>query len=137
MLLLWLVAPFAEPLCPPDMARVHEWAVCLDVARAAREGGVSPRLAVTLAWSESRWRADVESPAGAVGPLQVVPRYWCPGKRRHGCDLTRAGVHALRTLIGRHGAERGLCHYASGNACTPRARRYARHVLALAEARRP
>ena len=133
--MLWLVAPFAEPLCPPDATRLHEWAVCLDVARAAREEGVPPRLAVTLAWSESRHRADVESRVGAVGPMQVIPRYWCPSKRRQGCDLTRAGVRALRVLIDRHGAERGLCHYASGNVCTERARRYARGVLALAAGR--
>jgi hypothetical protein len=128
-LLLWLISPIAEPACTSSPG---PWPVCLEVARAARAEGVDPHLAVALAWSESRMRHNVESPAGALGPLQVIPRYWCPDGRRDGCDLTRAGARALRVLIDRHGPERGICHYASGNVCTPRALRYARYIIEVA-----
>lgn len=120
-----------ETTCPTDHPR--DWLVCQEVAFAARAAGVPVRLAVTLAWSESRFQADAVSPIGAQGPLQVLPRYWCPGGRAEGCDLALAGTMALRRLFDEHGFERGLCHYAAGNVCNDRAMRYARFILERAE----
>lgn len=120
-----------EASCPSD--GLGSWLVCQDVAWSARASGVPVRVATTLAWSESRFRVDAVSAVGAIGPLQVVPRYWCPGGRADGCNLTMAGTQALRELTGRHGLERGLCHYAAGNTCNERALRYARFILARAE----
>lgn len=119
-----------EPSCPTSPAA--DWLVCQEVALAARAAGVPARLAVTLAWSESRFQVGAVSPVGAQGPLQVLPRYWCPGGRAEGCDLTMAGTMALRQLFDAHGLERGLCHYASGNVCTQQALKYARFVIGRA-----
>ena len=129
-----LVAPVEhvrDASCPTD--DLHAWLVCQDVAFAAHLSGIPVRLATTLAWSESRFRRDVVSSAGAVGPLQIQPRFWCPGRSADGCDLAMAGTRALRELTGRFGLERGLCHYAAGNVCNDRALRYARFILDRAD----
>ena len=144
-----IVATWLSLVAPPTCARAVEMAhregahvaslpsrlaVCVRVWRAARSRDVSPDLAVALAWSESRMVDGVTSRAGAVGPLQVVPRWWCPGRRVEGCDTVDAGARALAALVAQHGPLRGLCHYASGSRCTARARRYAEHVVRLARA---
>lgn len=109
------------------------WLVCADVAVSARLEGAPPDLAVALAWSESRFRRDLTSRHGAAGPLQVVPRWACPGGRAEGCDLVRAGARVLRAQLDRHGdAARAVCHYAAGNDCNARAARYGRFVAARA-----
>ena len=36
---------------------------------------IDPALLISLAWEESRARADVVSPGGACGPTQVIPRF--------------------------------------------------------------
>lgn len=133
VMFMTLIAPriAIEPTCPTD--RPRDWLVCQDVAVAARVAGVPVRLAVTLAWSESRFQADAVSRVGAVGPLQVLPRYWCPGGTVEGCDLALAGTMALRQLFDEHGIERGLCHYAAGNVCNDRALRYARFIMSRAD----
>jgi LysM repeat protein len=38
--------------------------------------GVDPRLARALSWMESGYQADVRSPAGAWGPMQLLPMTW-------------------------------------------------------------
>lgn len=120
-----------EASCPADS--LGSWLVCQDVAWAARMSGVPVRLATTLAWSESRFQLGAVSSAGAIGPLQIQPRFWCPGGRADGCNLAMAGTQALRELTYRFGLERGLCHYAAGNTCNDRALRYARFIIDRAE----
>ena len=110
---------------------VRAW-TCLDVAREARAQGVEPTLAVAVAWHESRFDAVAESSMGARGPMQAIPRWWCPRGTAEGCDLTAAGVSALRSYLAQHGEGRGLCHYNAGNKCGHRGRRYAASVLARA-----
>ncbi len=134
LMALALIAPprsIIEPTCPTD--RPRDWLVCQEVAIAARAAGVPVRLAVTLAWSESRFQADAVSVVGAQGPLQVVPRYWCPGGVADGCNLVLAGTMALRVLTERFGVEGGLCRYAAGNTCNDRALRYARFIIDRAD----
>ena len=111
---------------------VRAW-TCLDVSREARAQGVEPTLAVAVAWHESRFDAVAESSMGARGPMQVIPRWWCPRGTAEGCDLTAAGVAALRSYLAQHdGPAAGLCAYNAGNKCGPRGRRYAEAVLASA-----
>ena len=131
---LGLAGPAArahEARCPTD--NFDGWLVCQDVALAADLSGVPVRLAVTLAWSESRFQADAVSVVGAQGPLQVVPRYWCPNGVADGCNLVLAGTMALRVLTDRFGVEGGLCRYAAGNDCNDRALRYARFIIDRAD----
>ena len=100
-------------------------ATCEAVAAEAARQGVPVALAVAVAGIESRWSPDAVSPRGAVGPMQVMPRYW-PG------EPIEAGVRALGRLIERYGLKRGLCVYAHGNAGREmRTCRYARRVLSL------
>lgn len=125
------VARAHEARCPADT--LDGWLVCQEVAFFAHISGIPVRLATTLAWSESRFQTDAISSAGAVGPLQIKPRFWCPGGVVEGCNLTLAGTLALRQLTDRFGLEGGLCRYAAGNVCNDRALRYARFVLSRAD----
>jgi len=104
-------------------------AVCADVVVTAHSHGVDPRMAVAVAFYESRMRRGAESGVGAVGPMQVIPRYWCPGGRAEGCDLVAAGMRALAEYTTRYGTEEGLARYNAGNRPGPRAWEYARRVL--------
>ena len=95
----------------PVRDRGHSAEVCLDVVQTARRAGVDPPLAVALAWGESRLRADAISPVGAVGPVQVLRRFWCA----ESWGDTECGLHALRELMDRHGVRAGLCRFKRGN----------------------
>lgn len=94
----------------PVRDRAHSAAVCLEVATTAARAGVDPALAVSVAWGESRLRRDAVSPVGAVGPLQVVRRYWCA----EGWTDVECGLAAMRDLCERYGVRAGLCRYKRG-----------------------
>jgi len=139
VIIAFLLAQIFAP-CSPAVARlraehvrgaelVSRTVVCVDVVLAARARGVDPRLAVSVAWHESRMAPNDESSAGAVGPMQVVPRWWCPEGRRAGCDVVDAGMEALATYTGRYGLREGLARYNAGNDPGPRAWEYADGVL--------
>lgn len=107
-------------------------AVCLRVARAARTAGLDEHLAVAVAWRESRLTPGLCSGKGACGPMQAIPRWWCPGGAREGCDLTAAGTRALAHYTAAHpSVEKALCHYACGNVCNRHGVSYARSVLKM------
>jgi len=91
--------------------------------------GVDPGLAVSLAFHESRLDAGAVSSAQAVGPMQVIPRWWCPERVLEGCDLVAAGVGALAALTGRYGALEGIARYNAGNRPGPLAWAYAERVV--------
>lgn len=103
-------------------------AVCVDVAKEADFQGVDPLLAISVAHVESGFRRRAKSSAGAVGPMQVIPRFWCKKKP---CDFIKAGVYALRTYTSSHGESEGLCRYVSGRRCSgaKARRRYRDKVL--------
>jgi hypothetical protein len=105
--------------------------VCEEVANAAIERGEDPALFVSLAWEESRFRY-VESSAGAVGPLQAIPRHWCPNGQERGCDLIEAGFLAYDAFRERFPELREtLCHYNAGTrACPARSYAYADRIIA-------
>jgi len=88
--------------------------VCLSVATEAVEQGVDPMLAAAVAHVESGFRKTAQSSAGAVGPMQVITKFWCKNKK---CDLIKAGVKALDTYVSKYGEREGLCRYVSGRAC--------------------
>ena len=120
----WAVHP------PPAVAQ----AVCEEVAAAALVEDVPVELALAVAYTESRLNPGAESSAGALGPLQVIPWWHCPGRTRRGCDLIGTGIRALaryRARFGPWGA--ALCHWNSGNECFRRARIFARVVLGRAD----
>ena len=105
--------------------------VCAQVEQAARAAGVEPAFAVALSYTESRFSRDAVSSAGAAGPLQILPKYYCPEGRKSGCDLIEAGIGAIIRHQRRYGPRRFdiLCHWNSGVRCTPRSRNFARRVL--------
>jgi hypothetical protein len=116
--LLWLTTP----------TEAHR-ATCEAVATEAAAQGVPPSLAVAVAYTESRFEAAAVSPRGAVGPLQVIPRWHC----LDGEDDLECGIKALGRLVERYGLRRGLCVYAVGNAARGwQGCAYARSVLGRA-----
>ena len=105
---------------------------CHDVLTVAERAGLDLPLVAAIAYTESRFRADAESRAGAVGPLQVLPKYHCPNRRRAGCDLVAAGVGAIirhLDVYGRKGLAAVLCHWNAGNACGEKGRLFAKIVI--------
>lgn len=88
--------------------------VCVEVSSSAESNGVDPALAVAVAHVESAFSRSARSSAGAVGPMQVIPRFWC---KRAGCDHIDAGMRALKTYVSKHGTNDGLCAYFSGSQC--------------------
>ena len=65
--------------------------ICVRVYQTAQARGIDPLELLAVGFVETRHR-DLISPAGAVGPLQALPRYWCP--RRGACDPVEAGARA-------------------------------------------
>jgi hypothetical protein len=126
------VLEVASPAKPHDQAM----AVCYRVGEAAERAGLPPELAVALAYTESRLNPGAASDRGALGPLQVIPVWHCPGRRARGCDLIEAGILALLRFERKFGPawEDTLCHWAQGNGCWAVGRRFARIVIDRAEA---
>ncbi len=116
------------------------------VASTARRHGVSPSLALAVAYQESSFRQGVVSSAGAIGVMQVMPHVGRNLSRQIGRPLdlydTRdnvtAGVLLLRQLLRTQGPEaRALAAYYQGigslarRGMLPSTRAYIRNVLAL------
>ena len=103
---------------------------CISVMDLAVEMDAPPNLAAAVAWHESGFNASAVSKAGARGPMQVLPKYWCPNKKLEGCDLLVEGIRALKVYLAKYKDEKeALCHYNAGNKCTKQSRYYARRVL--------
>lgn len=98
--------------CRLAVPRHEAVAHCEEVEAAARAVRAPVALAVWSAYVESGLDPGAVSSVGARGLLQAIPRYWCPAQST--CDLTTAGVVALRTLVERYGAIRGVGYYRSG-----------------------
>ncbi len=54
--------------------RAHEFAGW--ILEAADRQRLAPELIASLVFTESSFRKQVRSPAGAIGPAQIKPRYW-------------------------------------------------------------
>ena len=99
------------PQKPPTYQQRFD--VCVEVGRVADDLDLPVTLAVAVAQEESAFTWPV-SKVGAMGPLQIIPRYHCPGVdgvtapsarkgQRAGCDLVDAGVKALLWFYARYG----------------------------------
>lgn len=109
----------------------HRVSVCHDVGVEAIMQDVDPVLAIAVAWRESAFIRTAKSSAGAVGPMQVLPRFWCKGSP---CNLVKAGIDALKHYTSKYGIKSGLCAYFSGRPCSraPKsATRYQKSVLSI------
>jgi hypothetical protein len=111
---------------PKVMARAFK--TCREIAKEALEQGVDPYFVLALAYKESRWQHGKVGSAGEVGPLQILPQYWCP-KKGCGTKTVKYGVKAVRVLLKQHQTEyRAACHYKGGNVCGPKASQSAHRV---------
>jgi hypothetical protein len=139
MYLLILVGLLHHPTCVESANQHEAWTIpdigdrvrlCSVVATRAELRGLPVEVIVELMWSESTWSNVINEDSGCSGPLQASPRWWCPDRKRRGCDLVAAGFRAFEAYTAKHpDLEDALCHYKSGNVCTPAARKGAREVL--------
>ena len=99
--------------------------VCREVEHRAKARAMDPLIPVAVAAEESRFTRKIKSQSGAVGPLQILPIYWCPTKGN--CNEIEAGLDALEYFLERegHNETRAFTRYAGAG---PRARAYARRV---------
>jgi len=51
--------------------------LCQEIGELSESVGVDPYLSISLAYYESRFNVDAISDAGAIGSLQILPRYHC------------------------------------------------------------
>ena len=122
------------------------------VAATARKHGVSPSLAVSVAYHESGFQQRVVSGVNAIGVMQVLPSTGRVLGRQHGMQLdlldTRdnvtAGVLLLRQLQRSTGSdERTLAGYYQGlgsisrKGLLPQTHTYIRNINALRNSRFP
>ena len=102
---------------------------CAEIVRAAEREGVPPHIALAVGYVESRYTPTARSGAGAVGAMQIIPRWICPGRTLVGCDPVLEGVRLLRRSYLRRGSwTLVFCHYSAGTRCTDSGRRYADKV---------
>ena len=137
---------------PDHVLNPERFNTCEVIASEAIARNVSPLIAVSGAWEESRLQKGVVSYTGCChGPLQINPRYFCEEGKLENCDLINDGVNAVKAFHYRfsrsistepfqlfsveHRQEwaEPLCHYNAGNQCTPRSRAYARRIIRRAD----
>ena len=125
----------AMELGTPAQPRERAMATCYRVGALADLAGLDAALAVALTYTESRFNPEAMSGVGAIGPMQIIPRWHCPDGRERGCDVVVAGVAALARYLARYrGVGAALCHWSQGNVCGRAGRRFARVVLGRREA---
>jgi Transglycosylase SLT domain len=90
--------------------------------RIAREVGIAPRLALSMAKVESRFDHKAVSPKGAIGVLQVMPHvawegYDVPAERLFDPEVNiRIGLTVMKSLLQRfdHNVDLSLAAYNAG-----------------------
>ncbi|OHD26967.1 MAG: hypothetical protein A2Y38_08100 [Spirochaetes bacterium GWB1_59_5] len=115
-----------------EAVQVARVTICSLVVNQAEQRGLPPALVAELSWAESRWTLHAENTRTKCwGPLQVQPYFWCPDKKKGGCDPVKAGLDALATYLALYpkSQEEAICHFQAGNTCTPGGRRGAKRVL--------
>ena len=105
---------------------------CVELYTIAEEAELDPLLIISIAHTESRFNKKAVSRAGAIGMMQVLPRFFCPKKGK--CDYTAAGIRAWKAWSKKkkkRTTKEALCRYNSGKSCkdSPRAKVYANIVL--------
>ena len=118
-----------EPM--PTSKLIERFPNCVSLLSAAKSHGLDPLVIGSIAYRESRFAKEETSSKGAVGILQVLPKYWCPRGRRKGCNLTLAGFKAWKTYRRGRTMREALCRYSSGSRCSRNrgGRLYAKRVL--------
>ena len=117
----------------PD--KLEAFTVCEMIVKESESQGVDPGLAVALGHHESGLRRFAVSKAGAVGPLQVLPKYYPKGCGIDVKGQIKAGVIMLKNALRRAKGDEVLAvaMYNSGNKPGKRAFRWSRSVISLAQ----
>jgi len=88
---------------------------CRRVEKAARHNQAPVLLSIVTAYRESGFDRYAVSSAGAIGIMQIKPRWWC--EHRHmNCDTALAGTAGLRELIDDYDLVTAVAYYRVGNA---------------------
>jgi hypothetical protein len=87
---------------------------CLEVGERARAEAVPVSLILALAWREAKFVRLPSEGRSVRGPLQVSPRWHCPGRKADGCDLVLEGVRAAGRLVAKFGCVAGIAQYNGG-----------------------
>ena len=109
----------------------HRTKVCQELVVEAKKAKAPVEEVLAISWREAGLRRDIVSHKGAVGPLQILPRWHCPRKTAKGCDLFKYGVLAWLKYKKKYKSEGrlgALCHYNSGNTCGKVSKQYAKDV---------
>ncbi len=115
----------------PDSYLGDRLPACVKIASATVDAKMDIPLVLSIAWEESKFKMDAVSSAGALGPLQILPRYHCPGGKADGCDLVENGLKAITKYMSKHKVmKEALCHYNGGNVCGKGSKKYANRVIA-------
>jgi hypothetical protein len=89
---------------------------CVELGELSIDYGHDPLMVISIAHTESRFNKEAVSHAGAVGIMQVMPRFFCP--KTGLCDHTQAGLYAWRYWKSRYESRKdALCGYYSGRRC--------------------
>ena len=115
------------------------------VERASARHGIDPRLVHALIEVESGYRANAESPKGAMGLMQLMPataQRYAVGNPFDPQANIEAGARHLRTLLDEFGTKGALAAYNAGEGTVrrfqgippyPETRRYVSRVLELVD----
>jgi soluble lytic murein transglycosylase-like protein len=105
-----------------DLEAANRALIERQLRKIAREVGVAPRLALSMAKVESRFDHKAVSPKGAIGVLQVMPHvareeYDVPAEKLFEPDVNiRIGLTVMKSLLQRfdHNLELSLAAYNAG-----------------------
>jgi LysM repeat protein len=111
-----LRVPSGAAADPPVPVATGPWSVTASIDAWSAHYGVDARLARAVAWQESGFHIDILSPAGAWGPMQVLPGTWRyvedvligHAVARTADGDVRVGVALLHHLIGAFGGHERL-----------------------------
>jgi LysM repeat protein len=131
----------------PAQSPLDQWSVPASINAWSAHYGVDAELARAVAWQESGFHTNILSPAGAWGPMQILPGTWTyvedvligHSVPHTGDGDVRIGVAFLHHLIGAFGGRESLAvaAYYQGERSVrvrgvlPETRWYVRNVLAL------
>ena len=115
--------------------KADRMATCERVVEVAEIWELDPVLLVSIAWHESRMNNAAVSHAGAVGALQILPKWWCGPQA---CDHIYVGGRAFKRWLKRARKKKkklywALAMYNGGNRPGSRSFRYAERVLNTAK----
>ena len=98
---------YREKMTRPGGDYEKRFETCVRIVDAAVDMNVPPSLAASVAMTESRFNETARSSVGAIGPMQVIPKYHKPPKgwRTEDPNLLRHGVSVLLKFLLTEGCE--------------------------------